>query len=341
MATPNQFSAIMTTDGISFSIDYIPYECRTDHVNYQTILEAIRNRNYGAIADLVNPARAVAQFVSPTTDVTFDANNETLFYKGNVIRSELVTRILVMIREGFDATPLVRFLENLYQNPSCTAVNELYGFLVAAKLPITDDGHFLAYKRVNGDYTSCHDGKTDNSIGAELKMERNLVDDNRNRTCSTGFHFCSFDYLSNFGGSRTVVLKVNPADVVSIPSDYNDTKGRACRYVVVGEVDHGQVSAGRNVLGECKQVVKDASEVPTVTNAVVAETPADEGVNVPATYSMITGYDHGYRHGRYKTALITLAEETKDATDINNEEFLEYFQLGLKHGKAHKSRLFK
>jgi hypothetical protein len=32
-----------------------------------------------------------------------------------------------------------------------------------------------------------------------------------------------------------MILKINPADVVSIPSDYNNTKGRTCRYEVVGE----------------------------------------------------------------------------------------------------------
>jgi hypothetical protein len=51
-------------------------------------------------------------------------------------------------------------------------------------------------------------------------------------------HFCSLDYLSHFGGhdSRTVVLKINPRDVVSIPADYNATKGRTCRYEVIGEL---------------------------------------------------------------------------------------------------------
>ena len=69
-------------------------------------------------------------------------------------------------------------------------------------------------------------------------MERNKVDDNQNNTCSSGLHFCSKEYLSHFGGSdsRTMIVKINPADVVSIPTDYNNSKGRACKYVVVGEL---------------------------------------------------------------------------------------------------------
>jgi hypothetical protein len=42
--------------------------------------------------------------------------------------------------------------------------------------------------------------------------------------------------LSHFGGERTVIVKINPRDVVSIPTDYNEAKGRACRYEVIGEL---------------------------------------------------------------------------------------------------------
>ena len=76
----------------------------------------------------------------------------------------------------------------------------------------------------------------DNSVGKIVEMERNEVDDDKDRTCSTGLHFCSESYLNSFGGERTVIVKINPRDVVSIPSDYNDSKGRACRYEVIGEL---------------------------------------------------------------------------------------------------------
>ena len=34
-----------------------------------------------------------------------------------------------------------------------------------------------------------------------------------------------------------MIVKITPADVVSIPTDYNDAKGRACRYEVIGELN--------------------------------------------------------------------------------------------------------
>ena len=142
-----------------------------------------------------------------------------------------------MISEGFDATPMIAFLDNLMLNPSKRAVDELYGFLEATKLPITDDGCFLAYKRVRNDYLDYYTGKVDNSIGQKPSMPRNQVDDDKNRTCSKGLHFCSLSYLPHYHGSsgRIVILKINPRDVVSIPTDYNNAKGRACLYEVIAE----------------------------------------------------------------------------------------------------------
>ena len=43
--------------------------------------------------------------------------------------------------------------------------------------------------------------------------------------------------MSSFGGARIVVLKIDPSDVVSIPSDYNNSKGRTAKYQVVDELE--------------------------------------------------------------------------------------------------------
>jgi hypothetical protein len=165
--------------------------------------------------------------------------------------------MIEMLQEDFPVAPLVNFMENLMQNPSMNSVNELYGFLEKNNLPITSDGHFLAYKKVRENYLDCHSGTMDNSVGKIVEMERNQVDDVADRTCSTGLHFCSEDYLNHFGGERIMIVKVNPRDVVSIPSDYNRSKGRACRYEVVGELGADQVPADAFT-----QVVQDVANVP-------------------------------------------------------------------------------
>jgi hypothetical protein len=39
------------------------------------------------------------------------------------------------------------------------------------------------------------------------------------------------------GGGRLVAVKINPADVVSVPSDYNNQKLRTCSYTVMFEIE--------------------------------------------------------------------------------------------------------
>ncbi len=140
-----------------------------------------------------------------------------------------------------EADPVINFIENLMKNPSRGSVADLYGFLEACSLPITSDGYFLAYKKVRYDFKDIYSGKHDNSVGKELEMERWEVDDNRQQTCSTGYHCCSFEYLSHYGGiskdsHRVLVVKVNPKDVVSVPVDYNNQKMRVCKYKVIDEI---------------------------------------------------------------------------------------------------------
>jgi hypothetical protein len=185
---------------------------------------------------------------------------ETLFWKGRELHSTLAVKMIDMLKEGFPIEPMVNFMENLYQNPSKRAVDELYGFLEKGNLPITPDGHFLAYKKVRDNYFDCHSGTMDNSVGQVVEMERFDVDDNKDNTCSTGLHFCSKEYLASFGGARTMIVKINPRDVVSIPSDYNASKGRACRYEVIGELNVSEDQAfTRPVQATANRPVKEGS----------------------------------------------------------------------------------
>ena len=203
------------------------------HITYNKVLEAIKAGDWESIPDIIEPKKVVLNYGQGNVSI----QGETLFWKGKELNTGLSVRMIQMLQEGFPIEPMVNFMENLYKNPSKRAVTELYGFLEKGNLPITPDGHFLAYKKVRANYTDVHSGKFDNSIGQVVEMERHDVDDNKDNTCSTGLHFCSMSYLSSFGGERTVIVKINPADVVSIPSDYNDAKGRTCRYEVIGELD--------------------------------------------------------------------------------------------------------
>lgn len=242
-------SYIILEDGISLVLNMKQRNIDGSHPNFDAIVEAVKAEDWETVEKLVDVVETIKMFVGDDSGLKVDTLAGVITYNGRELHSTLTNRIFTMIDEGFNATPLINFLCNLMENPSKRAVDELYGFLEYGKMPITPDGCFLAYKRVRDDYRSVHDGKTDNSIGTVVEMPRNAVDEDSQSTCSYGLHFCSHEYLRNFSGDRVVVLKVNPRDVVAIPVDYNNTKGRACRYEVVGELppEDVQKALGQNV----------------------------------------------------------------------------------------------
>lgn len=223
---------IIQGDNIILVIEGEPHTINKTHIGYQKIIDAIKGNLWDHVKELINPTKALINYSVGNLSIV----DGEMFWRGQPFHNALSTRIIRMLEEGFDVNPMVSFMSNLLKNPSKRAVDELYGFLEKNSLPITPDGCFLAYKRVRGDYKDCYTGTIDNSVGCFVEMERNTVDDNKDNTCSSGLHFCSYEYLSSFNGERTVIVKINPMDVVSIPSDYNNAKGRTCRYEVVGEV---------------------------------------------------------------------------------------------------------
>jgi hypothetical protein len=60
--------------------------------------------------------------------------------------------MLSILKMGFDVSRYVKFLELLIQNPSSSSVNELWDFMENNNLPISEDGHLLAYKKVRFDF---------------------------------------------------------------------------------------------------------------------------------------------------------------------------------------------
>jgi hypothetical protein len=72
-------------------------------------------------------------------------------------------------------------------------------------------------------------------------MQRAKVDDDRARGCSDGLHAGALNYVAGYGslenGDKIVIVKINPKDVVSVPSDCNCEKLRTCQYEVVGEYE--------------------------------------------------------------------------------------------------------
>lgn len=255
----------------------------SDHVNFKKIITKLEAGDediaaFQALVDIVaglGATVAIADEPTPSQqNVTYDTSTGTLRYKGYPLSGYIATKATELYKAGSEKPlkKLLAFLENLYNNPRSSIAERLYRFIEIGNMPITEDGYFLAYKKIRNDWKDIYTGTMDNSVGKILEMPRVLVNDKDTETCSTGLHFCSYAYLSHFGnggsGNRVVVLKINPADVVSIPTDYNDTKGRACRYEILSEITN-EATKGPVLSKGPGVVAADAYRTP-VQNANVA-----------------------------------------------------------------------
>ena len=216
-----------------------PYTFNKNHENYDKLLAYLENGN----VEHFEASYDIASTVEHYCDGYVHVDNGELSWQGITMPELFTDRILQMRREGFNIDPMLNFLNNMNDNPSDQAIVELFDFMQNKHLPITDDGHFLAYKAVSPDFKDIYTGGIDNSVGEEISIDRSKVDNNRDKHCSAGLHVGAIDYVKSYGGidldedsdggNQIVICKVNPADVVSVPSDSRFQKLRACRYEVV------------------------------------------------------------------------------------------------------------
>ena len=203
------------------------------------LIKALKENRLDEIPNLVSVAKRVETF----SNGAFAVKNGRVQVNGVDAPQVLSDKIVKFANEGLPFQPLLKFAEKLSLNPSFRAVNELYSFLEKNDHPITESGNFICYKRVSANFMDIHSGTFDNSVGNVVSIPRNQVDEDCNKTCSTGLHVSSWDYAHTQYGSQNnreadimLEVEVNPADVVAVPVDYNNAKMRVCSYTVLGVV---------------------------------------------------------------------------------------------------------
>ena len=237
VVAPRNLVWTMGSNYINIIEEGVTFVANNTHPNFEKAKISIFNGDIEKALELINIKRGIEKFSKGKIKI----ENEEVFYGDLKIDTGLTRRIIAAMSEGKDFEFLVNFFENLMLNPSRRAVNELFGFLEHNDIEITEDGQFLAWKRVNANYTDMHSGKFSNKPGTVVEIPRNMVDEDPNRTCSAGLHIAAKSYLPHYGGGRGVIIqcKVHPRDVVAVPVDYNNAKMRTCRYEVMKDVTKG------------------------------------------------------------------------------------------------------
>jgi len=234
---------IINSTAIVFFFDNKPVKVEKTAPEYTRILAAF-DLPSGEQEEVINAI--LNEKVGEYEKDGFTISPESVSYDGETLPDILADKVRSIAAEGLPVKLFANFWENLNNNPSASSVRELYDFLSYKELPITEDGFFLAYKGVASNGLSVcgntktkvlqgivdENGKIQNNVGDTIEVKRWDVDDNRDNGCSFGLHVGSMDYATTWG-EKTLVVKVNPADVVSVPTDCGCQKCRVSKYEII------------------------------------------------------------------------------------------------------------
>jgi hypothetical protein len=201
-----------------------------------------------ALLELLIPALGVGKNLTRLSErVSFDGSN--ILFDGDVVSDAIAEHILRIVSEGGNPDSykaLVAFMEKLYTNPSESSRNSLYDFIVRHNITIDPDGDFYAYKGVKADLGSVWEGfgivdgvsmngSLPNKPGSILEIPRSKVNADNAVGCGTGLHAGTYAYAEGWARGVLLLVKINPRDVVSVPSCTSYQKLRTCRYKVISQ----------------------------------------------------------------------------------------------------------
>lgn len=232
--------SIRSGDGtINLLLEGKVYTISREHPTYAEVSKLLKDRcntvTEAEMARVLDVKETVKYLSDGKVRVDLDAGK--VFYDEVEFPDKgLCDRILKLMGEGHDFQYVINFLNRLGKNPSFRAIMQLFTFICKEGFPITPDGHILAYKGVGTDWLDKHSHTISNHVGAEVWMPREKVCDDPKQGCAPGLHAGTNGYAVSWAGDGHVVLvKIDPADVVSIPLDSSCEKLRCCHYWVVAD----------------------------------------------------------------------------------------------------------
>ena len=225
-----------------------PHLFDPSHPHYTSLIQCVHTGDADEFVNLLNTGLQVENW----SHGDFEFAEGILLFEGEQVAKDPTNRIVECMQQGFPHEFMLNYLTNLYDNVSERAVQESYKWSSHKGLPITEDGMLVGYKGVRtyagetvqgkngeikeGDLVDIYTGNSfRNNVGDTASMKRRQVCDDHTQGCDSGLHVGTYDYACNWAGNAGVVVlvKFNPKDIVSVPSDCNCEKMRVSSYEVI------------------------------------------------------------------------------------------------------------
>ena len=217
---------IETVSGYTFFLEGNPVSVDSSDARYTEVVNALKENNMeqlrGILRDnqeayLLSKISTITQYFNDLKfTITKNSLNDSeevvsadVSYKGQPLPEVLKQKLIEMYKAGAtDFSHLFNFIDNLLANPDKNSREQLYGFLVHKNMPITNNGTFIAYKGVRGDYYSITgntstvvlEGKVNgqghilNEFGKTIRVRHEDVENDPAVGCSQGLHVGSYEY---------------------------------------------------------------------------------------------------------------------------------------------------
>jgi len=229
------FSYIIKKLKVTFNINGKPYIKRFESENsmYEFLqkIEASSNKE-----ELFGIEQSILK------DKRFYKESGKLYLKGceNPLPNKIANKLTKLFDRGLSIEGLVMFWVKCHQNEEFRAIEELYNFIVHNGITIDEEGNIIGWKKVTKVKDGYKPSRNKNlftyKLNVEVRIPYDEVDNDKNNTCSFGLHVGSQEYATNFQGNCCILVKVNPKDVVSVPTDYNGQKLRCCAFTPIAEL---------------------------------------------------------------------------------------------------------
>ena len=243
------------------------YTVSSSNPNFVKIKALLISGKHNEVPDLLDVRKSIEKMGQG--DITIVGN--TVKYQGRDIPNYQSQKLISMHRDGHkDIIPYKNFIKRLDANISFRAKEEFPRFMDSQEFMIDLEGFVYAFRGLQDNYYSVMgntstrvlkgkvnaQGQIFNGVGEEIEVERADVDDNCNRTCSYGVHVGHEEYARGWSRGKVVLVKFDPKDVVSVPTDCNGRKCRVCHYWVVSDYVPSEKPVEKAVYSETKEAPK-------------------------------------------------------------------------------------